>query len=450
VSGPDRCLRGALLPDRPEEGARDVLITGGKIADVAAAGTIEAAQTVDLSGAWLLPGVVDAHVHPIHAETFASVGEESVRGGITTVLNHLYPEPGEPVDSAVRRAAGEARQSAADFGFHVRITPDRLADGPPGPLPGLDRVAQIDGVLAVKVFLAHGNPDVACRPEQLVFVAAAARDAGLPVIVHAEFGQVISALESVLGQARDLRSHDLLRSAHLEAAAVATVAAIAQRLNARVYIAHLSSPEAVRSMLQAREAGTRILGETCPHYLALDTDHQPDSNGRVTPPLRSPDARREMRSLVAGGALDVLASDHCGYDAHDKPQDDFTAADNGLPGLDTMLNLMLDAVLAEGGWLTARQLVELLCTGPARAFGVSGKGTLSPGTDADLVVVDPAGSTVASAYPSAIATAPSPYAGRQLRGRVVDVLRRGEYAVRNGRPTGLTAGTSVLREELAW
>jgi dihydropyrimidinase len=446
VTGSDWCLRGALLPDRPEEGARDVLIAGGRIAGVVAAGTLDAAQTVDVSGAWLLPGVVDAHVHPIHAETFASVGEESVRGGITTVLNHLYPEPGEPAGAAVRRAAEQARQAAADFGFHVRITPDRLADGP----PELDKVAAIDGVLAVKVFLAHGNPDVACRPEQLVFVAAAARDAGLPVIVHAEFGPVISALESVLGPARDLRSHDLLRSAQLEAAAVATVAAIAQRLDARVYIAHLSSPEAVRSVLRARAAGARILGETCPHYLALDTGHRPDSDARVTPPLRSPDARREMRSLVAGGALDVLASDHCGYDAHDKPRDNFAAADNGLPGLDTMLNIMLDAVLADDHWLTARQLVALLCTGPAHAFGVTGKGTLSPGADADLVIVDPAGSTVAAAHPSAIATAPSPYGGRQLHGRVVDVLRRGEYAVRDGRPTGLTAGMSVRRGELSW
>jgi len=115
-----------------------------------------------------------------------------------------------------------------------------------------------------------------------------------------------------------------------------------------------------------------------------------------------------------------------------------------------MLNLMPDAVLAEDSRLTARQLVELLCTGPARAFGVSGKGTLSPGADADLVIIDPAGATVAAAHPSAAASAPSPYGGRQLRGRVVDVLRRGEYAVRNGRPTGLTEGMSVLRGELAW
>jgi dihydropyrimidinase len=445
MSGSEWCLRGALLPDRLDEGARDVLMADGRIVGIAAAGDLDATRVVDVSGAWLLPGVVDAHVHPIHAETFASVGEQSVRGGITTVLHHLYPEPGESFDAAVRRAADQARLAAADFGFHVRITPDRLADGP----PDLRKTARIDGVLSVKAFLAHGNPDVACQPEQLVAVAVAARDAGLPVIVHAEFGRVISALEAVLGPPRDLRSHDLLRSAELEAASVATVAAIAHQLGARTYIAHLSSPEAVRAMLRAREAGTRILGETCPHYLALDTDHRPDSDGRVTPPLRSSGARSELRSLVTAGALDVLASDHCGYDAHDKPRDDFAAADNGLPGLDSMLCLMLDAVLT-GGWLSARQLVGLLAAGPARAFGLAGKGVLASGADADLVVVDPAGSTVAAAHPSATATAPSPYGGRRLRGKVVDVLRRGEYAVRDGEPTGLDGGASVLRRELTW
>lgn len=145
----------------------------------------------------------------------------------------------------------------------------------------------------------------------------------------------------------------------------------------------------------------------------------------------------------------MLASDHCGYDAHDKPRDDFAAADNGLPGLDSMLSLMLDAVLT-GGWLSARQLVGLLCTGPARAFGLADKGALAPGADADLVIVDPAGSTVAAAHPSATATAPSPYGGRRLHGRVVDVLRRGEYAVRGSEPTGLDGGTIALRRELTW
>lgn len=445
MSGQELCLRGAVLPDRPEEGARDVVVSGGRIAAVAAAGGLGAARVADVSGAWLLPGVVDAHVHPIHAETFASVGEQSVRGGITTVLQHLYPEPGEAFEEAVERATSQARVGAADFGFHVRITPDRLAGGS----LDLGKAARLDGVLSVKAFLAHGNPSVACRPEDLVGIVAAARDAGLPVIVHAEFGQVISALEAVLGPARDLRSHDLLRSAELEAASVATVAAIAHRLGGRVYIAHLSSPEAVRAMVRARDAGTRILGETCPHYLALDTSFRPDSDGRVTPPLRPARARAELRSLVGADALDVLASDHCGYDAHDKPRDDFAAADNGLPGLDSMLNLMLDAVLT-GSWLSARQLVELLCRGPAGAFGIARKGTLTPGADADLVLVDPAGSTVAAAHPSAASSAPSPYGGRRLRGRVVDVLRRGEYAVRDGEPTGLAGSASVRRGRLTW
>jgi dihydropyrimidinase len=445
VTASELCLRGGLLPDRPELGPVDVLIAADKIQSIAPVGQLNARQVVDISETWLLPGVVDAHVHPIHAETFSSVGNESVLGGITTVLNHLYPNPGEHLEDAVNLATQQASRASADFGFHIRITPDRLGK----PLGLAAVTAQMPSVLSVKAFLAHSNPDVECRPDQLVSIIAEATAAGLPVIVHAEFGRVIASLETVLGPAGDLQAHDQLRSAELEAACVAAVAAIAHRLDGRLYIAHLSSPEAVKAFVRARKAGTRILGETCPHYLFLDTSHRPDIDGRVTPPLRSPGQREQLKELVSAGALDVLASDHCGYDAAEKPTDDFVAAGNGLPGLDSMLAIMLDAVI-DGHWLRPGALVRLLCSGPARAFGLVGKGFLVPGADADLIVVDPAGTSAALAHPPGVATAASPYGGRQLHGKIVDVLRRGEYAVRDGLATGLADGRSVIREEPTW
>ena len=179
------------------------------------------------------------------------------------------------------------------------------------------------------------------------------------------------------------------------------------------------------------------------------TAHRPDIEGRVTPPLRAPDRRRELTKLVSSGALDVLASDHCGYDAEDKPDGNFAAADNGLPGLDTMLATMLDALIGDT-WLKAPTMVQLLCSGPAQAFGLVDKGSVRPGSDADLVVVDPGGTSSARVHPHGVATAASPYGGRLLRGRIVDVVRRGEFAVRDGVLTGLVGGRSVSRREPAW
>lgn len=442
-------LRGATLSDAPDATAVDILVRDGRIAGVDTAHCLDGDAIVDVAGAWLLPGLVDAHVHPIHAESFSSVGEQSVLGGITTVLNHLYPEPGEPFADAVRRACLGGAHGGADFGFHVRITPDRIDRGVDRADLDLSALSCLAGVVSTKVFLAHSDRAVTCSPGDLVTVMIASRDAGLPLIVHAELGEIISSLERQLGRPTNLREHDALRSEQLEAAAVVTVGAVARTLDARAYIAHISSPLVVHALLAARRQGAQLLGETCPHYLCLDRDLAPDVLGRVAPPLRSAEAVAHLRAEVAAGHLDVLASDHCGYDAVEKPIDSFPDAGNGLPGLDSMLALLLDAATT-GEWLCLDRLIELVCSGPARAFGLTDKGRIEQGAEADLVVVDPGGTTTPRAHPPGPATARSPYEGRVLRGSVIHVLRRGEFAVRDGRPTGLDGGQPVRRGKSSW
>jgi dihydroorotase-like cyclic amidohydrolase len=188
--------------------------------------------------------------------------------------------------------------------------------------------------------------------------------------------------------------------------------------------------------------------------MALDSGAPLGSLGRVAPPLRPPSSVATMRRLAADAhsGIDVIASDHCGYAAEEKPLDDFAHAGNGLPGLDSLVPLLLDAVLGDG-WLTPSDVVRLAARGPAETFGLVNKGRIEPGADADLVVVDPAATTELSTRPSGPSTADSPYGERRLRGAVTHVLRRGVLLVSESERTDAARhgrGAPVERKAPTW
>jgi dihydropyrimidinase len=251
-----------------------------------------------------------------------------------------------------------------------------------------------------------------------------------------------------------LAEHDRRRAPDLEAATVALAAAAARAVRARLYVAHLSSELAVDAVRRARALGSSIRGESCAHYMTLDSGAPLGSLGRVAPPLRPAASVAAMRRLATDpdSGIDVVASDHCGYSAEEKPLEDFAHAGNGLPGLDSLVPLLLDGVLGDG-WLTPADVVRLTARGPAETFGLVGKGRIEPGADADLVVVDPAGTTELTTSPPGPSTARSPYGRRRLRGAVTHVLRRGVLLVSGSELTEAArqgGGVAVVRKEPAW
>jgi dihydroorotase (multifunctional complex type) len=417
----------------------DVLVDGSRIAAVAAPGALAAPTRLDADGLWLLPGAIDTHVHPIHNETLASTGAAAPFGGVTTVLHHLYPEPGEPAHDAVRRATSEASTATADFGFHLRLTPDRI-DADYAALSGLRPTA-------LKAFLAHTDPEVELSPGQLHEVMRRAAPHDLLVYVHAELGEIVRRAEEIDGGPRTLREWSDARSPALEAAAVQTVCATAALTRCRLHLPHLSSAPALAAAAAARTAGVRVTLETCPHYLVLTCDDQLGGLGRVAPPLRSTTDLLALRSALADGVIDLVASDHCGYAPADKDAASVSASANGVPGLESLLPLLLDAAL-DGSWLTPHGLVRALCDGPARAFRLRGKGAILPGADADLVLVDPDATTTIRQANLHHRSPYTPYEGRRLRGRIVRVIRRGvtvvegDHAVDQGGGRGVPVSTA--------
>lgn len=409
-------LRGGRIFGMPSTPPLDLCFQAGKLSDIRLAGT-GTGQAVDISGAWVMPGAIDSHIHPVHSETITSIGAVAPLAGVTTTLHHLYPNWEERPEQAALRAAVEASGASADYGFHVRITGDSVGRS-------LDPLSTTPGVVSVKVFLAHTDPRVTCTLGQLYSVMCDAASAGLPVIVHAEFGDVIT---------EELRRHppstladlDASRPSHLEAACVQTVCSLARLTRSTVYVAHVSSPAGIKVACQARSAGCSVLTETCPHYLLLDHGERLGGLGAVAPPLRDRTSVAGMRRAVRDGTVDVIASDHCGYGRADKRLNDVAGSSNGLPGVELLVPLLLDAAI-EGQWLDPARMVEMLCTGPARAFRLAGKGKLEVGYDADMLVVDTSATTTVDSDRLRDQSWFSPYDGWSLRGAIRQVWRRGE------------------------
>lgn len=430
-------LRGARLWDSPDF-VVDIVTQSGSIVTITDAGSASGGDVVDLDGLTLLPGVIDSHVHPIHDETFASVGRAAVFGGVTTICNQLYPNPDETFAGAISRMESEGTSGTADFAAHLRWDRGR----------GRDEVLNAGelGALSIKVFLAHPDKAVQSSLGDLVVAMDAAKAARIPVLVHAELGDVIdSILEQGYANRDDLVGLHAWRSPTNEGLAIQAAAMISRVTSAQLYIVHASCSEALSAISDARSLGTVITAETCPHYAFLNMhDVAPEGRSLVLPPLREVSDQLAVRKAIASGQVDIVGSDHCGHGALSKPQS-ISGARAGVPGLEAMLPLFLDAALAEEPWLPKHRLTSVLCEGPAEFFGLSKKGKVLPGYDADLVAVDTQAVTTLSAKNMRDAAGYSLYEGRTLRGAITHVWRRGELVVLNGQAVSSGDGRFVRR-----
>lgn len=419
-------LRGARLFSDPELGPRDIIIDDGVVVAVMDAGASEAGHVIDLDGLEVMPGCIDAHVHPIHDETFSSVGQAAVHGGVTTIANQLYPQAGEAAAAAIDRMIHESREATADYAAHVRWDRTRGVDDIRG--------AAEAGAISIKVFLAHPDKQIQSSLGDLVVAMSLARDAGLLTLVHAELGDVVDELQRAgHGSMESMRAVNEWRSTALEGASVRAAAVVAEAVDAPLYVVHASCEVAVREASAAKLNGVELYVESCPHYLFLDLDDvPPGGQGYVLPPLRDRSERDAMRHAAAAGLVDTLGSDHCGHGPQSKPTDRIAGAKAGLPGLESMVPLVIDAAIGEDPWLSRRRAVQLLSSSAANVFGLRGKGAIASGFDADIVAIDPTATRKLSTAGFHDAAGYSPYEGRNTRGSITGVWRRGELVVSDG------------------
>lgn len=430
----DRVFAGGTLVTPGGLRKLDVAVRDGLVAAVAPSLEAAGAEVVDVTGRLILPGAIDAHVHPIHGETLGSVSEGAAFGGVTTAIHHIYPEADRRiVDSLAERRGIAERDSRVDVAFHARLSdPDR-------EIPQLPAVVEW-GVRSFKMFTAYRQPGIAATDRGLVSVMAALGELGGILAVHAENGAVIEHLERRhLVPGAPPTAYLATRPVAAEVEAVHRVGTLARIAACPVYFVHVSSEAALAEVGRARAAGTTAYAETCPHYLTLTGVEALERHGpraKIAPPLRTATDVAALRAAAADGRIATVGSDHCAFapEIKEPPGVDIATAGFGAPGIETLLPLLIDGALT--GWLPWERLVELVAAAPARIFGLARKGAIEPGRDADLVIVDPdAVSTIAgdrlhgAAYYSL-------YDGMALRGRIERVVLRGEDLVRGSELVG--------------
>jgi dihydropyrimidinase len=424
-----------LTPDgvRPA----DVLVRDGKIAAVADHGTATGPgpgpARLDAEGCYVLPGGVDPHCHLMSQVRLATAA--AALGGTTTALSFTNPEPGQgDLESLMRRREQLGRGEAViDVGLHAMLyDPDRatLAD-----LVAARRA----GAAAVKVFLAYPELGIMFSTRRLHQLMSDARRAGLVIQVHCENGPLIEALMADAVRAGRRGEHVFAdtRPPEVEEEAVARTLAVASLTGATCYLVHLSTVGALDQVRLARRRDRpRVFAEVCLHHLLLDdTRYAGPDAGRflVSPPLRARGHVEALWEAVADGTIDAVGSDHC--QTRSAVQDDITVPGDryeyGIAGIGARLPLLLSEGLRRG--LPLERLVQLGSGNPARVFGhYPRKGALAPGSDADIMVFDPAGEAVVGDDAFADGTGHSVYAGLALRGRVRGVLLRGQLIVSDG------------------
>jgi allantoinase len=381
--------------------------------------------------------VVDAHVHCLSnpREGIEAATRAAAAGGVTTIVEMPY-DAGQPVDSAERlaeKAAQVPAEACVDVALLATVC---VADGPAN-VAGLATA----GACGFKLSLFDTDPRRFPRipDDQLLDVLAAVASAGSLACFHAENDEIIKPLIERArrrGQTGPLE-HCRSRPPVSETEAVLKAAEFAHATGAAAHLCHLSLARSVDIVRWYADQGLDISCETCPHYLCFSEDDMAREGARlkINPPLRSPSEREGMWRALADRRIDMVTSDHAPWALADKTRPNIFDNHSGVPGVETLAPLVLSEGLARG--VPIETLVAALATRPAQRFGLTAKGDIVPGRDADLLVFDPAARSVVDETALHSRAGWSPYHGRPLHGQVTMVFSRGDLVWRGeltGRP----------------
>jgi dihydropyrimidinase len=450
----DLVIRGGRVATASDVFDADVGILGETIAAIGRRLT-EGKREIDARGKLVLPGGVDSHTHIeqlsaagiMNADTFESATVSAAFGGTTTVISFAAQHVGMNLAQVVEEYHALARKGAViDYAFHM-IVADPTRETLEDHLPALIK----QGHASIKIFMTYDRLKVDDEP--LLDILLAARQSGALLCAHAENHGIISWMVKRLLKAgyTHPKYHAISHARISEAEAFTRLIGMAALIDQPIMIFHVSTAEGARVIRDARGQGLKVFAETCPQYLFLTADDldKPGLEGAkwmCSPPPRRAADQEALWQALALGDLQTVSSDHAPYrfDETGKlragPDANFKQIANGLPGLETRLPLLFDAMVSKGR-LGLEKFVELTATAPAKIYNLHPrKGSIAIGADADITIWDPAREVTLSDTMMHDRAGYTPFKASRLRGWPATVLSRGRVIVADGKRS-VEAGT---------
>jgi len=385
----------------------------------------EAGRIIDATGKYVLPGVIDVHVHPVYEDDMGGLSLTAAYGGVTTLIHFAYAKPGmKLIDTIKQYQEDGSKRSYLDFAIHGTLF------DPANQIEEIPAAFEF-GVTSFKMFMAYAKLKWMTDDYHLAKAMDLIAECGGMAMVHAENGMVTDYFEDrSLKRGEDQKKVFLkTRPDYLEAEAIFRAISIAAVTHCPLYVVHLSTARGILPIQQAKAEGQMVYVETCPQYLTM-TDAKLQKLGplaKIGPPLRTERDRLALWKAIQKGVIDTIASDHA--PKAKKIEDPFFEAPYGSPQTETMLTVIYDEGVNKGR-VKLSKLVRLFSENPAKIFGLyPKKGTIQKGSDADIVIFDPKQvhtihhQTQHSRAPYTL------YEGRRCKGKPVLLMQRGKVLI---------------------
>ncbi len=421
----DLLLRGGTLVTHNGVGPGDIGVRDGRTAAMGDLTTAAAAEVVDAQGLHILPGVIDTQVHfrepgGEHKEDFESGSRGAVLGGVTAVFEMpntapLTTDP-EALADKLARARGRMWCEHAFFMGGTGENAEQLAD-----------LERLPGCCGVKLFMGSSTGNLLTEDDPTLrrILGAIRRRCA----VHAEDEPRLKERQHLAVEAADPAAHPVWRDTETALRATKRLIAIARETGARVHVLHITTAEEIRFLAQHKDIASV---EVTPQHLTLaapDCYTDLGTRAQMNPPIREASHRDGLWWGLDQGVVDVIGSDHAPHTLAEKAET-YPASPSGMPGVQTLLPIMLDHAAA--GRLSLLRLMDLTSAGPARLFGIAGKGRIAVGYDGDFTLVDLQAKRRILNQDMANRSGWTPFHDREVTGWPMATIIRGRIVMREG------------------
>ena len=437
-------IKGGRVVTASDDYVGDIFIEDGTISLIGESLDVTADKVIDATGKIVMPGAIDPHTHiemffggTTTCDDFTSGTTAAAFGGTTTLIDFCVQTPGDTFAQALAKYHEKIERCppVIDVGFHIAVTD--LHTG--GTLEDLAKLPD-EGITSYKLFMAYKGA-VMVDDETLFRVMQTAHETGALVMVHAENGDAIDIIvkETVAAGKTDPIWHARSRPMETEAEATNRAIQLAHVADAALYVVHVSCQPAVEPIALAREKGWKVWGETCTQYFFIDESmmEAPNWEGAkyiYTPPPRPKEHQEHLWKAIQNDVLSAVSTDHCPFNWPEQKGingQEFQVVPNGGPGIENRLHMLWTFGVGTGR-ITPNRFVELVSTNIAKLFGLyPRKGTIAPGSDADIVVWDPNKKLTISAATHHTNVNYNLFEGTEVTGAPEVVLVRGQVIIEN-------------------